>query len=475
MVEDPFSRGGNLISSRPRLVVAGANSGVGKTSVALALVSALRKRGLRVQTFKVGPDYLDPTYHSIVSGKPCYNLDGWMTNREYVRQLFIRSTADADIAVVEGVMGLFDGANPDDLEGSTAETALWLDAPVILVVNVHGLARSLAPIVKGYDEFEPGLELAGVVANWCGSTRHGEMLAVALEYSGLPELVGAIPRGAFPELPGRHLGLVTADSQILTSETVAALGEALERHADVGTLVEIAARAAPLQEAEQESGPSIRRRKVRLGVAYDAAFHFYYVDNLEALEEHGCELVRFSPLAEQTLPHRLDALYIGGGYPEEFAEQLATNKGMLESVRAFAATGKPIYGECGGLMYLSRGIETLEGRLHNLVGLLPARTRMLDRLKSLGYVETILAEDSLFGAKGSRLRGHEFHYSELLNDPAEDSAWKAIYRAKRRRSGAAVPEGYQNGRVLVSYVHMHFASRPEAVKHFIEVCSGVSA
>jgi len=236
-----------LTCSCPRIVIAGANSGVGKTTVSLGLVVALRKRGLRVQTFKVGPDYLDPTYLGLASQRPCYNLDGWMTGKSYVQDLFSQATVDADIAVIEGVMGLFDGADFDTLDGSTAEIAIWLDAPVLLIVNVHGVARSLAPIVKGFVEFELSLKIAGVISNHCGSPRHGAWLGEALKFSRLPEQIGAIPRGAFPELPNRHLGLVTADAEILSSTILDALGEAIERHVAVEKILEKAQAAASLQ------------------------------------------------------------------------------------------------------------------------------------------------------------------------------------------------------------------------------------
>jgi cobyrinic acid a,c-diamide synthase len=461
---------GQLSSSCPRIVIAGANSGVGKTSVSLALVTALRKRGLRVQPFKVGPDYLDPTYLSLASGRPCYNLDGWMTNQEYVRELFVESTRDADIAVIEGVMGLFDGADTHSLEGSTAEIAQWLNAPVILVVNVHGLARSLAPIVKGFAEFQSGVNVVGVIANHCGSERHGELLAECLASSQLPPLLGAVPRDAFPRLPSRHLGLVTAESSDLTSDSLNHLGESLEQYGFVSEIIAAAESASQLSLGLSRPRPVSVNEDVRIGLAYDQAFHFYYPDNLQALEAFRCELVRFSPITDQQLPNDLDAIYLGGGYPEEFAEQLAANSEMLASVRQFAESGRTIYGECGGLMYLSRGIQTRDGKRHKLVGLLPAWTRMLDRLKSLGYIEATLARGSLFGDEGFSLRGHEFHYSELLEDPTEDKDWTHAYRTKSRRSEEFVPKGFQSGKILVSYIHLHFASRPEAVERFVAVC-----
>jgi len=453
------------------VIVAGTGSGVGKTSVTLALISAMKKRGLRVQSFKVGPDYLDPTYLSIASGRSCYNLDGWMTGERYVRELFVERSAAADIAVIEGVMGLFDGSDPVTPEGSTAEIAAWLNAPILLVVDAYGVARSFAALVKGYTEFQPQLNIAGVIANHCGSEKHGFWLGESLSAFGLPGLVGALPRGCFPELPSRHLGLVTADDRQLSESVLSALADALERHANVDAIWDIA-RAAPDIQAEACNEERVFCDKhVRLGLAFDPAFHFYYPDNLEKLEAAGCELIHFSPLSDKSLPEALDAIYMGGGYPEEYSDILAENSVMLDSIRRFAASGRPLYAECGGLMYLAQGIQRTNGERHELAGLLPAWTAMKDRLKSLGYVEVTLAEDSLFGKRGRSFRGHEFHYSELLDDPCRNTGWKSVYRMARRRDDNVLSEGFQAGQVLASYVHAHFASRPELVDHFVSVCA----
>jgi cobyrinic acid a,c-diamide synthase len=453
-------------------VIAGAGSGVGKTSVSLALVAAFRRRGLRVQPFKVGPDFLDPTYLARAAGRTCYNLDGWMTSERYVRELFVRASADADVAVIEGVMGLFDGADPIGLEASTAEIALWLDAPVLLVVNAHGVARSLAAQVKGYAEFEPRLKLAGVIANRSGSEGHGKSLAESLAAAGLPPLLGAIPRGAFPELPSRHLGLVTADGENISTNVMDELADALATHASIDAVLDLAHAAPPLTipaRAPVEVEPK-NAKTVRIGVAFDRAFHFYYPDNLEALESAGAELVHFSPIGDERLPDGLDGLYLGGGYPEESVAALSANEGMLDSIRSFAGAGRPIYAECGGLMYLSEGLETLDGKCYPLVGLLPTRARMLDRLKSLGYVEVTLKKDSIWGASGTRWRGHEFHYSDLTSDMAGDGGWNCIYDVERRRTGAIAAEGFAGGSVLASYVHAHFASRPELAANMVKYC-----
>jgi len=460
------------VTSCPRIVIAGTQSGVGKTSVSLALVAALRRRGFRVQTFKVGPDFLDPSYLALASGRPCYNLDGWMTGKDYVHRLFARTTNDADIAVVEGVMGLFDGADPATLEGSTAEIARWLRAPVILIASAHGMGRSLAAVVKGYADFEPEVKVAGVIANQCGSERHAAWLSDSLRVSSLPPLVGAIPRNAFPELEGRHLGLVTAHSGNLSGVVLDAFANIFDLHGSVDDLFELA-QGLPSLETPPPERPT-PSKPIRIGIAFDAAFHFYYQDLFDEMELRGCELIRFSPMENNSLPERLDVLYIGGGYPEEHAEALSANLPMLTEIRQFAASGRPVYAECGGLIYLSRSLETLDGKQYPLAGLLPANTRMLNRKKSLGYVEVTLKEDSLWGVKGAIWRGHEFHYSELTEDPTVNPDWKTIYRARRPLSGIAADEGFQSGRVLASYIHLHLASRPEAVERFITRCGGTS-
>jgi cobyrinic acid a,c-diamide synthase len=485
----------------PRLVIAGTQSNVGKTSLTLGLVTLLRRRGLRVQTFKVGPDYLDPTYLARASGRPCYNLDGWMMGRAHVETLFHRASANADIAVIEGVMGLFDGADPASAEGSTAEIARWLDAPVLLVVNAHGMARSLAAVVHGFVTFDPLLRVAGVIANRCGSGRHAQWLSESLKAAALPPLLGHVERNSLPELPSRHLGLVTADPANLSPALLDKLADTLGASLSLDAILQAAntpgsagvppassgganeernqKRASPILRPSFAStslagGPpalpgaaQAEHRQLRLGVARDEAFHFYYPDNLEALEQAGCECVPFSPIKDSVLPPNLNGLYFGGGYPEEHAAALAANQGLLQRIRRFAAAGGWIYAECGGLMYLAEGIETRDGTRHAMLGLLPAWTRMSQRRNALGYVEVTLSRDSLWGRCGASLRGHEFHYSELIGNPAADSQWQTAYAVKRRQSDAVAAEGFQRDRVLASYMHVHFASRPEAVRHFV--------
>jgi cobyrinic acid a,c-diamide synthase len=459
-----------MTHSLPRIIIAGTQSGTGKTSLSLALAASLKRRGLRVQTFKIGPDFLDPSYLTLASGRPCYNLDGWMTRREYVLELFSRTTRDADIAVIEGVMGLFDGSDPENSEGSTAEMARWLDAPVLLIVNVHGMARSLSAVVKGCVEFERNLKVGGIIANHSGSDRHKDWLAQSLRSASLPPLLGAIPRGAWPTLPSRHLGLITADSQNLPPKILEELAEVLDRHVSVGAVLEMAENASPLSLAETGWEAKPRPKRVSIGVAYDRAFHFYYPDNLDELKLRGCNLILFSPLQDRNLPKEVGALYFGGGYPEEYAETLSENREMREAVIRFARGGLPLYAECGGLMYLTQGIETTQGERYPMVGLLPVWSRMLNRLKSLGYVEVTLADNSLWGEKGAVLRGHEFHYSELAGLPQDDPFWTPVYTIKRRRSEKIFSEGFQKKNILASYVHLHWASQTRNVETFINHC-----
>jgi cobyrinic acid a,c-diamide synthase len=447
----------------PRIVIAGVASGVGKTTVTVALVRALRARGLRVAAFKCGPDYLDPTYHARASGRPAHNLDGWMMGRDAVVRTFLRASDGADIAVAEGVMGLFDGASPTGEEGSTAEIAKWLGAPVLLVVDASGMARSIAAVARGFATFDPDLRLEAIVCNRVGSRGHLELLAKACDR---PRVFGGFtkhPELAFPE---RHLGLFAADESAVSAKTIDAWGEAAQGELGVDAIVDLA-RSAPALAIESETGTRAPSESCRIGIAWDEAFHFYYEDNLARLESLGARLVRFSPVRDASLPD-VDGLYFGGGYPEAFASQLSDNRSMRDAVLAFARAEKPVYAECGGLMYLSRGIRTGDGTGHAMVGLLPAETIMKDRLVALGYVEVETQAATMLGPAGSRFRGHQFRYSEL--GPIEGSVSQP-YHVRRRRGGDASPEGFAMHQVVASYVHAHWASNPRIAESFVAACA----
>ncbi|MGK7344455.1 MAG: cobyrinate a,c-diamide synthase [Candidatus Nitrospinota bacterium M3_3B_026] len=451
----------------PRLVIAGAASGAGKTSVAAGLAAAFRRRGMSVRAFKTGPDFLDPTYLKAASGQTCHNLDGWMMGREHVTRLFAESARGADIAIIEGAMGLFDGLRPENSGGSSAEIARWLGAPVILAADAGGAARSFAAMVKGFAEFEEGVNIAGVIASRVGSTSHAGLIAAALASSGAPELAGAVLKDAPPKLPARRLGLVAANGVADWRETIEKLADAVEGGVSLDKVLRIAESAPAMTAPAAEPAPTTGKTG-RVGVALDEAFHFYYPDNLKALEDAGLEIVYFSPLRGRALPPDLDAVYIGGGYPEDNAEQLSANGAMLNDIKNFAGSGMPLYAECGGLMYLSEGVETLNGARFPMTGVLPAWIRMRKRFKALGYVEARLNEDTLWGRAGDLLRGHRFHYSELAEDPAGRKGWKTVYTLTRKRTGETEREGYSKGGTLASYAHLHFASAKGAAERFAE-------
>ncbi|HZS41347.1 MAG TPA: cobyrinate a,c-diamide synthase [Polyangia bacterium] len=453
-----------MAAAIPRLVVAGTASGVGKTTVMVALTEALRRRGRRVAVFKCGPDYLDPTYHARASGGACHNLDGWMMGREAVLQTFARGSAGADVALIEGVMGLYDGASPDSDEGSAAEIAKWLDAPVLAVVDASGMARTVAAIALGLAAFDPALRIGGLFANRVGSTGHLDILRSACARRGVAPVLGGLPDEPGLAFPERHLGLRTADRAAVPDEKLAAWGALVEKMTDPLALERLAQSAPALDvpaPGERERAP----RRCRVALADDAAFHFYYDDNLRRLEALGAELVRFSPIADARLPPA-DGVYLGGGYPEAHAAALAANRSMRESLRAFAASGAPVYAECGGLMYLSRAIRTLDGREHEMVGLVPGVAVMSDRLQALGYVEVETQRRTILGGAGLRLRGHQFRYSTL-----EGADGGGAYSVRRRRGGATHVEGYGGENVLASYVHAHWASNPLCAEGFVASCA----
>ena len=439
--------------------LAGTHSGAGKTTVTLGILAALKARGLEVQPFKCGPDYLDPGHHEAACGVVSRNLDAWMMGPEAVRASFNRALAGKQATVVEGVMGLFDGAEPDKLSGSTAEIALLLDLPVILVIDVRAMAGSAAALVKGFAEFVPGLKITGVIANRVGSQRHRQLIARALEAAGLPPLVGALPKNGLPTLGERHLGLVSADAE-KDREIYRELGRAIENHIDLDRLLANCRQPRP---APAPPDAPVPERKLRLGLARDRAFQFYYADNLDLLQRNGIELVEFSPLADQRLPAGLDGLYLGGGYPELYAETLSRNRRMREEIAAFAAAGGAIYAECGGLMYLSQKLVDLEGRNWPMTGILDLSTTMGKRRFRLGYVETESRTETIFGPAGTTWRGHQFHWSEPDRKPDPQSS---PLRCRRPGEDSWLPAGYGRGRVLGTYIHAHFADNPETARNW---------
>ena len=416
--------------------------------------------------FKVGPDFIDPGHHTRITGRPSRNLDGWMLSEAYNRDTFQRHTAGADIAVVEGVMGLFDGYDGRSEAGSTAQMAKWLKLPVLLVVDARSMARSAAALVQGFERFDEGLTFAGVVFNNLGSRRHLEYLQEAMASHVAMPVLGGIMRDAAVAIPERHLGLVTREDHDLNDDARRRLAQMIATQLDLDALVAGLPDVA-VSHAASERHPAPTADRVRIGVAKDAAFCFYYADNLDLLQAAGAELCFFSPLADGKLPEGLDGFYFGGGYPELHAAALADNRSLRQEIRALSRAGMPIYGECGGFMYLCREMGDTAGSVFPMVGCLPYATRMLTRRKALGYREVTLTGDTLLGPAGRVLRGHEFHYSALVDEP---EAADGIYRLTDRSGSEQAAEGFTAHRTLGSYVHVHFGSCPAAAGHFVDAC-----
>jgi cobyrinic acid a,c-diamide synthase len=455
----------------PRLVIAGTSSGVGKTTVTLALLAALKAKGRRVQSFKVGPDYIDPGHHRMVTGRPSRNLDGWMLGLAVNREIFLRAAADADLSIIEGMMGLFDGSSPTDESGSTAELAKQLKAPVLLAIDGSAMARSAAAMASGYARFDPALNVVGVLFNRVGSEGHYRLLKEAVEAETDLAVVGYLRPDTELTIGDRHLGLVTAIEQG-ASDLYQKLGRAAIETVDLD-LVEALARSVAesvrgeaLGVRREESSPYASRfalhERVRIGIAYDAAFCFYYPDNLELLEAEGGELVRFSPLRDRALPE-MDLLYLGGGYPELQGAELAKNQSMKNAIRTFADRGGTIYAECGGMMYLTRAIQDFEGRTHEMVGLFPADAVMRKPGLTLGYREVEITKPCSLGMPGTKARGHEFHYSSLIPTGPLDYVCSVTDAKGTVRS----PDGLVKGNCVALYTHLHFGSQPELARALV--------
>ncbi len=450
------------------VVVAGTHSGCGKTTVSLALMAAYARRSVTVQPFKVGPDFIDPGLHRAATGRASHNLDGWMLGYDRCRSIYARHSWDVELTIVEGVMGLFDGASGADETGSTAEMAKWLGMPVLLVVDASSMARSVAALVQGFATYDPDLRLAGVVFNRVGGERHRELIWEAMtrcpKCQGIP-ILGFMPRSEGLELPERHLGLHTAEEGALTQGRIDALVAWVEKHIELSRLLQLLPRPALVDAADSDTPP---RYNVRIGVARDRAFCFYYPENLRILEACGAELVFFSPMEDASLPENLDGLYLGGGYPELYAARLSSNREMRRAVHSFARAGKPVYAECGGFMYLMDELQTEDGPFP-MTGVFAMQCVMNSGLRSLGYREIVTRRASLLGPAWTMLRGHEFHYSHRAG---EDERVSCIYKVMDRRGWLPCPEGYMRDNVLGSYIHLHFGSNPAAAASFVAACAG---
>jgi len=501
----------------PRIVIAGASSNVGKTTITAGLIAALRQKGLTVQPFKCGPDYVDPSYHERAAGRPCRNLDTWMLSDEQLLESFARASQDADIAVVEGVMGLYDGSDWHDERGSTAQIAKLLDAPVLLVFDISGSARSAAAGVLGFRTFDPDLALRGVVLNFAGSEGHARGCAGAIESATSVPMLGWLPRDMQLQIPERHLGLVPGGEQVDSEALIAQMAAAVTARFDVDGIIAMARsaddgvrtsanrvgpnagmasasgfaatqahelgvvgggggrgtastgmerRATDIVRATVGRGGGARLRPV-IAVARDEAFCFYYPENLELLVEEGAEVEFFSPLRGERPSRAAAGVYLGGGYPELHGQALASNTDLWYALRDMHADNKPIFAECGGFMVLTEGLTDSEGHTWPMAGLLPGLTRMSGKLAALGYRHATALSPNLLAEPGESLRGHEFRYSTWVRDA--DAVGNAAWEVKGTRG--KVPDdgvGYVRGNLLASYLHIHFGQSRKLAKRFVQ-------
>ncbi len=485
----------------PRLIIAAPMSGSGKTTITAGLIAAFAARGMRVAPFKVGPDYIDPGYHTLAAGRACHNLDAWMLTPERLRALFARRTQEADLALIEGVMGLFDGFSGKEDTGSTAHVARILNAPILLVLDVGAMARSAAAIVRGMRDFDPRVRVAGVILNRVGSEGHARMAKDAIEENvGVP-VVGYLLRDEALNLPERHLGLIptleltpqldegtsrnqrnglTSTGSAMRDQVEALQGrwktwldaarEKIEATVNLDQVVALARSAPPLPAGDDDPFVNTHLTRAVVAVARDEAFNFIYEENLDLLRAAGAELAFFSPLHDGALPRGTQALLLSGGFPEVYAAELAANEGMHAEIRRAFRTGLPIYAECGGLMYLTEEIVDVKGARYPMVGILPGRSAMTGRL-TLGYRVVRAPGDNWLWRTGETIRGHEFHYSIWEDRPSDlPPAYELMpseFQPQARVEGACM------NNLLASYVHLHFLALPEAAERFVSAAAEV--
>lgn len=460
------------MKATPRIVISSPASGSGKTTVTLGIMAALVNRRYKVQPFKVGPDFIDPSFHTVATNRPSRNLDVWLTSEKSVQRTFIDSSSDVDIAVVEGVMGLYDGMNSLDNHASTAHVAALIDAPVLLVVDVHGMARSVAALIHGFQTFSRNVKIPGVILNRVGSLRHVELAKQAIEKETGARVLGGLPENNDITLPERHLGLVPASETKRLKKLLSTLGDFVEANLELDKIIQIARHHShPTRPVPPIGVQSKTKRRTRIGVAYDQAFSFYYPENFSILEASGAEIVKFSPLVDTMLPENIDGLYFGGGYPEVFAAGLEANSSLRNEIRQSVQNEMPVYAECGGLMYLTDKIKDFQGRSFSMIGVLSGTTEMTPKLQALGYTLADTVDDNVVALRGRTLRGHEFHYSRITDVAAKA---KFAYLLKKGKGIADAKDGWMEHATLASYMHMHFGYDPKIAERFVQKCEEYS-
>jgi len=457
----------------PRLVIAGTASNVGKTILTAGLIAAFKARGLTVQSFKVGPDYIDAAYLAHVSGRPCRNLDSWMLGEGALRQVLAQGVLGVDLALVEGMLGLFDGRG-GNTDGSTADVARIIKAPVVLVIDVNDMTESAAAVALGFKTFAESPRIAGVLLNNVRSDSHRRRAEDAIwDIAKLPVL-GALRAMPQLDIPQLEFSVLPVTENKEWDRMIGVLSETIERDVDLDLLLRIANKAelVPLVPKKVFQGKPDAGRTVRLAVAYDDAFNFYYPENLELLEEHGAKVVPFSPLEDDHLPQDAAGIYLGGGFPEIFVEPLAKNRSMAESIQRAYRSGIPIYAECGGLMYLGRSLRTDSGAIERMAGVIPVDVEMDGEIHRFGYRQLLTLEDSILSSRGQFYRGHEFHWSRITG---HDGDLKPAYQMQNAEGDVIGYEGFVAPNLLASYVHLHFGQNPVLVDKFVQHCREYTA
>jgi cobyrinic acid a,c-diamide synthase len=439
--------------STPAFIISGTSSGSGKTTVALGLMAAFKNKGYTVQPFKCGPDLIDPGLHKLVTGKVSRNLDVWMCGEDYVRSTYHNNACNADIGIIEGVMGMFDGGS-----SSSGALARVLQIPGILVLDVRSMAESAAAIVKGFESFLPDVAPKGVILNRIGSDRHLQLVSDAIRENCQVEILGHLPRTIEFSIPSRHLGLLTGDESPINEQGIELLAKTVTDHINLERIIEICSDG----DTYPTQLTSSKKSCCRIGVARDKAFCFYYEDNFDLLRAAGAELVFFSPLNDTVLPDNLDGIYLGGGYPELYAKQLSDNHSMIDALHNWIENDGPVYAECGGFMYLTQGITDHDNCFHPMVGCFPVKSHMQKKRASLGYREIKTVAASIFGPSGTIMRGHEFHYSNI------DEMATGINRIYAVNNNTR--EGYSYRKVLGGYMHLHFGYSPQVAENLVKFC-----
>ncbi|AKL93571.1 cobyrinic acid A,C-diamide synthase CobB [Clostridium aceticum] len=444
-------------------LLAGTQSGVGKTTISTGIMGALKKRGLSVKPFKVGPDYIDPQFHHYVTGNPSRNLDGYMLEEETLKALFYKNLAATDIAVVEGVMGLYDGRGIEKDQGSSAHIAKILNLPVILVINGSGMSSSAAAMVLGYKMYDRDVDIKGIIINNVSGEKHYSILKEVIERDTDTKCIGYLNKNVNIELKSRHLGLIPCGEVPELQKKVDEVVEMVEETIDIEALLGLATPMEAVKAPEKNLD-----KNLTIAYPYDDAFNFYYQDNLDLLRELGCNLVSFSPLKDRYLPEKIHGIYMGGGFPEVFAKELEDNHSIRQAIYKKAQEGLPIYAECGGFMYLSKGIQTFEGSYHEMVGIFDTAAEMTKRLQRFGYCEVTTREDSKFFKNSFTIKAHEFHRAVVKGE--EDHY---IYDVKKTKDNKVIDRwncGQEKYNCIGAFPHIHFYSNPCFVESFIERC-----